>query len=77
MTYDPQQLDPEILQWTEKRIKEEYSVNEPFAKELAENALHSIESHGGNNENKEEIEKVVNVVVKTWINQRKEHQQGS
>ena len=70
MKYDPSYLSPKIVEWTKKKIKEKFDLGEDESLRLAERALHGIESHGGNKEDKREIQRVVDVVVASWVKLR-------
>jgi len=58
---------PAIRHKTTLLIQQQFYVSEERAQQLAVAALEGIESHGGNPNNWDTIEKTVNVVVASWI----------
>lgn len=57
----------DIISKTMELIKTKYSVSDDIAWKYAEKALDSLESHGGTRTDFSSVIKVVEVVVKDWL----------
>jgi hypothetical protein len=60
-------MDDDIVFRTMHLIKNKYSVDENTAMKYSKMALESLESHGGTSADFLSIIKVVDVVVKSWM----------
>lgn len=60
-------MDTDIVLKTMELIKNKYSIDEYTALKYAKMALAALESHGGDRTDFFSVAKVVDVVVKSWI----------
>lgn len=60
--------DEKILFETKDLIISTYLIDEEKAEELAKNAIEGLISHGGNSYDFNQIRRVIEVVVKGWLN---------
>lgn len=60
-------MDTDIVLKTMDLIKNKYSLDEYTALKYAKMALDALESHGGDRTDFFSVSKVVDVVVKSWI----------
>ncbi len=61
----------ELLDYVTSEIKKQYDISDEKAYSFAKDAIKQIRAHGGNPHNKEETNKVIEVVVKSWVERYK------
>ncbi len=57
----------ETLNWFTQEIMDEFHIPESRAKDYAQNAINSLDAHGGGSSDRFMLRKVMRVVVKKWI----------
>jgi hypothetical protein len=65
--YSIQENNVTVEEKVKTKILEKYSIPEDKAQEFAEKAIAETWAHGGNPENPQEMDKVIDGVVKSWV----------
>ena len=57
----------DIIEIATEKIKKKYKLSDHKAKEYAEKAVKGLREHGGNPNVEKQLDSVIEVVVKAWI----------